>query len=1081
MPLLEKKLPDPGIGLFPEEDYEAENERFREEYERLFARDINPRDLLPPTEDQYMNTAVDATNLLFGDEMASVGVNLDKEGFHWDLETAKNFWVEHPIRASLSTLTTLVPMAKVLTKGARASRIAGITDDMIMNAGMVDEVTDLALMADKEKDILRQQLWTLTQRRDLEEKIELGTASLREKSIYNVNKWFGNSYLEQTDMKILPAARMEWQRSINDLLSKNGLINDFLKTMPNDEAVGTQIARYLDNPDLLSEVPKKYQSWAIRLADELRNTQSTMVAEGLIAQEEASKIGPIWFSMVREGTKRDMGNLTTVVERAADGNARVLTVPRTTSPNLLERKMSKAEVTAHLQKQQAAELLTAGKTDEAASLLKGEEFSDVRSLIKEGNKKAAIRLLKTDGAVDFTPESLTFNSLYTQKQLLATYRTLRDVALNPDITKTSEQIIAMGPRAQKNWMKLDDLDGSDRLIRMVETKKGQAIDELGYVPKKLYGEMRELIGMDKTNWKGGVNDLVSAIVAMYKTSKTAHSFPTHLQNTLGNMFFLANVGVNPMSKEFWGLQRLSWRAIRAMQTAARKGVGKETAFELIKGEKLPSLIGKKSISVVDELNSNELRDLLELTSMVRAEGIGVLDNITRNAKGGPTKAIVDGYQKLLKKGKLEFASDAYMAEDGMAKMAYFLHLRQRGLSRTAALNEVGRRLPMYNTVGEVPAMLRSAVIPWVTFPVEATRILKNNLDDHPLKTMLLLQLPELLQLGAYTAGRQGLLGATQMNAQEIEERKRMLPTWAYRPASFMTPWTDPNGDFRAMMMDWLPYASAMPPSISPEAPLMKKLPFGADEPFPIGGAIYYALTGKDAWGREMPTEGPMGKAANMILNTIGLIAPPIMQKYVFNPTEPQFGYALLQDLGKAVNPYTNKEGDPVLDLFMNRIVGFKTYAASPEQQIANEQFTKRDLQALRGRYTREWSALLKSNDLQGASEKMRDIHSTFVQQWGDPGLAQQKFSQWLSTHWKDLANHPQLRNMSKEELQLRIQDTQAAGPIRTRAARELYETYRAELGRRGRRSNGGRTNPLIPGLSFSPGKGGLPGMAKIGL
>jgi len=1082
MPLLEKKFPEEASGLFPEEDYEAENEAFREEYDRLYARDLDPRDIMPPTSDQYMNTATDVTNLIFGDEMASVGVELDKEGFHWDLETAKNFWVEHPIRASLASLTTFVPAAKVLTKGIRTSKMAGITDDILARSefGLVDDIDDLAKMDDVEKDILRQQVWTLTQRRDLEKKVEMGTAGVKDRAVHKLHQWFGNSYLEQTDMKLLPAARMEWQRSINELLDKNGVVTDFLKTMPNDEKVGIKIAKYLDNPDKLADIPKKYQSWAIRLADELRDTQSTMVTEGLIAQDEASKIGDVWFSMVREGTKRDVGNVTTLVERTAAGKARVLTVPRTTSPNLLNRKMGKAEVGTHLQKQHAAELLADGKSDEALELLKGEGFEDARSLITEGNKKAAIKLLTSQGKVDFKPASLTFNSVYAQKQLLTTFRTLRDIALNPDITKTSEQIMALGPAAQKNWMKLDQLDGADRLLRMAEIRGGQSLDELGYVPKRLFAEMKELMGMDKTNWKSGVGDFVQATVAMYKTAKTAFNAPTHLQNTVGNDFFLFNAGVNPYTKDFLGLKMVSLKAINSMQRATRKGIGSETAFKSIQGEKLPSLIGKGPVDVVEELRSNELRDLLELTSMLQSEGIGVLQNIVKNAQHGPVKAMVDGYNKVLKAGKLEHAADLYMAEDGMAKMAYFLHLRQRGLSRVSALNEVGRRLPMYNTVGEVPAMMRSAVLPWITFPVEATRILKNNLEDHPLKTMMLLQMPELLQVGAYGAGRQGLLGATQMNAEEIEQKKRQLPTWAHRPASFMTPWKDKNGDFRAMMMDWLPYASAMPPTISEEAPLMKKLPFGADEPVPILGAIYYALTGKDAWGREMPTKGPMGTAANVIINTIGMISPPIFQKYAFNPTQPQMGYSFMQDIGKAVNPYTNKEGDPVLDLFMNRIVGFKTFASSPEQQIANEQFSKRDLQALRGRYTREWSALLKSDDLGSASEKMRDIHATFVQQWGDPGLAQQKFSQWLSRHWKDLKKHPQLRGMSKEELTLKIRDTQAAGDIRTRASRELLATYQRELGMRGRRSEGGRKNPLIPGMKM-PGMGGGGGMPTGGL
>lgn len=1066
MPLLEQKIPQVETGIFPEEDYEAETERFREEYDRLYARDLNPRDILPPTSDSYMNTATDITNLLFGDEMATVGVELDKEGFHWDLETAKDFWSEHPIRGSLAMATTLIPVATIATKALRSAKAAGVTDDMLLGAGMVDDTVDFLNMADESKDILRKQYYSMTQHRDLLERIELGTATRKDQAVYNLHKWFGNSYLEHTDPKLLATVRSEWHQSISDLLGKNGAVTDFLKTMPDDEKIGTQIARYLDDPDLLGDIPKKYQAWAIRLGDELRNTQATMVTEGLISQKESANIGDLWFSMVREGTKVDRGNLTTVVERTATGKPRVLTVPRTTSPNLLKRKMGKAEVRAHLQKQRAAELVAEGKTDEALELLKGDDFTDARALINEGNKKGAIRLLTTQGKVDFKPESLTFNTLYAQKQLLSTFRNLRDIALNPDITKTTEQIRAMSPAAQKNWMKLDQLDNADRLMRMAELKKGQSLDELGWVPKRLFGEMKELMGMDKTNWKSGVGDFVMATVAMYKTAKTAFNAPTHLQNTIGNDFFLFNVGINPYSKEFLKLKGLSWNSIGAMQRATRKGVGAEEAFKGIKGTKLPSNVGGSKIDVVEELQSSELKDLLELSSMLQSEGIGVLQNIVKNAQHGPVKAMVDGYNWTLKKGKLEFAADAYMAEDGMAKMAYFLHLRQNGLSRAAALNEVGRRLPMYNTVGEVPAMLRSAILPWVTFPVEATRILKNNLMDHPLKTMTLLQLPELLQVGAYGAGRTGVLGATRMNAEEVEQRKRQLPTWAHRPASFMTPWQDKNGDFRAMMMDWLPYASAMPPSIAEEAPLMKKLPFGADEPAPILGAIYYALTGKDAWGRDIPTEGPMGVAANMVVNTIGMISPPIAQKYLFNPTDPKIGYSFLQDIGKAVNPHTNKEGDPVLDAFMKRWVGFKTYAASPEQQLANEQFKTKELRALRGRFTREWSALLKSNDLQGAAERLRDVHTTFVKEYGDPKLAQDKFNSWLTRHWKDLKKHPQLRNMSKEELEYRIQQTQVAGDIRTRASRELFETYRRELARRGRRSGGGRANPLLPGLQM---------------
>jgi hypothetical protein len=1072
MPLLDKKpapetgMLDEDVGMFNEREYEEETEAFREEYDRLYAVELDPRDMLPPTSNSYMNAMTDVTNILLGDEMASVGIALDRDGFNFDVDTATNFWSEHPVRASLATLTTFVPMAKILSKSVKAGKMGAISDEMLMKTdfGLVDDAEDLLRMGDTEKDILKQQFNTLTQRRDLERKIELGTATFKDKSVHNLHKWFGNSYMEQTDMKILPTARLEWQKSMNALMDKNGVITDFLKTMPDDSQMGTQIARYLDDPSTLGDIPQKYQSWAVRMADELRSEQSTMIAEGLISQSEAEHVGDLWFSMTREGTKRDMGSMTTIVERTAKGEPRVLTIPRTTSPNLLRRDMSRPQIKGFLEKQRSAELLTEGKTDEALDMLKGEGYEDVRQLIEEGNKKGAIKLLSQQGTVDFSPKELTFNTLFQQKQLLATYRGLRDLAMNPDITKSADFVASMGPNARKNWMNLDELDGSDRLRRMVGISTGNEIEALGYVPKKLFAEMKEIVGMDKGNWKSGVGDLTQAIVAMYKTAKTAFNLPTHLQNSLGNDFFLLARGVNPYSSNFWDLKKKSWRAIAAMQKSRRKGISVETGIKGIENTKLKSMIGKADIDIAEELASGELTDLLELSSMLQTEGIGVLQNIIKNSEHGLTKGFVNLYNKAIKPLGGPQAADAYMREDGMAKLAYFLHLRQRGLSRKACLNEVGRSLPMYNTVGDIPAQARPIALPWITFPVEATRILKNNLEDHPIKAMMMLQLPEMLQLGSYGAGRAGLLGATRMNAEEIEAKKKQLPTWAHRPASFMTPWKDKNGDFRAMMMDWLPYASAMPPSIADEAPLLKKMPFGMDEPMPIMGAMYYALTGKDAWGREMPTEGAQGKVVNMVMNTLALISPPLLSQYAFNSSEPEPGYKLLQDIGKATNPYTNKEGDPLLDFIGNRVIGLKSYAASPEQQLANEEFTKKDLRSLRGRYTREWSALLKSNDLQSAAEKMQAVHATFVQEYGNPKLAQEKFSNWLSRHYKDLSTHPQLRGMSREELETKINDTRKAGDLRTRAAREMFMTYQTELGRRGRQSNGGRSNPLLPGL-----------------
>ena len=82
-------------------------------------------------------------------------------------------------------------------------------------------------------------------------------------------------------------------------------------------------------------------------------------------------------------------------------------------------------------------------------------------------------------------------------------------------------------------------------------------------------------------------------------------------------------------------------------------------------------------------------------------------------KGSITKFIGHYATKAtdFKVGKLSMAkmADLYMAEDAAAKLSYYMHLRQKGFARRAAQLEVGRRMPMYNSVGEVWKGLRSVI------------------------------------------------------------------------------------------------------------------------------------------------------------------------------------------------------------------------------------------------------------------------------------------------------------------------------------------------------------------------------------
>lgn len=1049
-----------GLGL-SEDQLDYENMRIREEYQMAQSRNLNARDFMPPTK---LDPGHDIVEIMFGDSLASLGFSVDKKKLDWDLETAKDFWTEHPIRSLLATATTLVPTANVLTKPFRGAKAAGVGAETVAQMGLVDNVADFHALGRAEQKILQNQAYALTQNRALEEAVEAGVGSVKDQALYKFNKAFGNSYMEQTDPKLLVSARTQWIDGMRDVFKDTEPTAEFLKRLPDDEGLGIKIARYFNDPGRIHDIPKKHRAIAMRMADELRTTQLTAVKEGMISPEEAAHVGEVWFSTVRKGTQRDFGQVTTVLDKTKSGTTRVLTVPKTQSPNLLQREASAANIEEHLTKLDAAHALSTGSPETAIRLLKEKPgYQDAIDLINSGDHGAARRLLTAGGEIDFRPSAITHGSVVHQKALLEAFRTVRDIALNKDITKSAAEL--QGVLKSGQYLNLDDLDNADRIRRMVGTKLGTDVSELGWVPKKLFGEVKELTGQGES-FRSGYADFMNVVTAMYKTAKTAFNLPTHGQNMIGNSFFLVNRGVNPFSRDFLGLQKLSWHAITSMQRAARKGgsIGDELT-NLGESSKLKGLNGK-TIDVVEEINSPELKDLIEESSLIQEEGIGPITNAIKNAQDGPTKYLAQLYNKAMSKTKAEKFADWYMAEDGMAKMAYFLHLRQRGLNRSAALFEVGRSLPMYTTVGDVPRFLRGHLLPWVTFPAEAARIMKNNLNDHPLKTLAMLQIPQMLQLGAYQAGATGLLGAEKISGQDLDAIKAQAPTWAQKPSSIVTPWTDDNEDLRVATLDYLPYSSVMPATTAKEAPFLKQLPFGADNPFPILGGIMYAMTGKDPWGREYPTEGALGKAKVAAMNTVGLIMPPLLQRYLLNPRDPKMGYSFLQDAGKAVNPYTNKKGDPFFDLFMNRVAGARSYAANPEQQIANQNFMNQNFSKLRGRYAREWSALLKSGDLNGASGKLRDIHMTLVNEHGDPAVANAKFVDWLDKHRKDIANHPQLRGMSETDIRQKLKDLLAAGPIRSRAAGDLYNAYSRELGVRGRQSDNGSKNPLFGGSVF---------------
>ncbi len=1058
------------LGLLDPPDFQEEAESLHEEYLAQEGKKIPRAQVLPPRE--ATDPVIDATNILFGDLGRAAGLSLDRKGLHWAFETAKDAWTETPVQSAIEVGTALAPVAFAALKYSRAGKIASVGDDALRALNLVDEGVDIANLSEGVKDILRNQAYSMQRATNLREKIELGTATKGEQTLHWLEKKFGNSYMEAAD----PAAGAEkvrdWAHRFKSEFLENEKIVNLSKNAPPDE-LGPTIARYYNDPKHLTEVPEKYRPWVMAMADEQRGVQSQALKEGLLDMEEVENVGDVWFPLLREDTPgADAGLRTTVVSRTKDGKMRLASVPKTYSPSLLNRKMSRQELGDFVNRQEAATLLTKGDSEGALRLLKEERYADARGLVTGGDSFGAVKLLTHDGKVNLKTEAITIGALAQQKAMLEVYRSVRDVAM-----RYGKKGTEITPQMKEGWESLDGLFGANRLRRMVGIAKGMdgSVDELGWVPKKLFEEVASITGHSKE--KGSVLDLVPLLTAMHKTMKTAANPATHLQNVIGNVAFLWNAGENVASPEFWKTQRTAWNALRDMGQRFKETGSIE---ELAGLGSLPSKLGKGSIDLADELNSNEVKNLIEMSDMLSAEGMGTIGKMAAAApEGSVTKWLAGAFAKGSKATGLDKMAKWYMAEDGAMKFGYYLSLRQRGLSRKAASLEVSRRMPMYNTIGDAWKTARRSIQPWISFPVEVSRIMKNNMMDHPLRTSMLMQMPNFVQLGSYAAmqapepvrdalGSVGLNLSGPQSYSTIQARQKQLPMWAQRPSSTMLPWLDKNGDFRHATMDFLPYSAIFPESISPDAPALQQTPIFR-KPFPILEGLLYAVNGKDAWGNDVPANTTIDKAKTAAIQTMAFLAPPLVDKYVLNPADPAMFYRLHQDLGRYPNMFTDKTGDPLFDFFANSIVGARSYPSSAEQAVANDNFRKRDLDSYKARLSKEASALLKIGDTEGTGEKLTEVYQILLEQYGQPDVARRKFNDFIKRFRSRNKSAKVLQGMSIEQLDREMDlagDSLANESAAVRA--EHIAMLKAERGKRGRRSENGQFNPLIPGISMLP-------------
>jgi hypothetical protein len=459
---------------------------------------------------------------------------------------------------------------------------------------------------------------------------------------------------------------------------------------------------------------------------------------------------------------------------------------------------------------------------------------------------------------------------------------------------------------------------------------------------------------------------------------------------------------------------------------------------------------------------------------------------------------------------------AYLAEDMVPKMAYFIHLRGKGLSRKAAVTEVSRRLPMYGTVGSAIKRGRKFAFPWATFPAEALRITKNNIQDHPLRMIPWLRAPQIVQSSLSGMGFAG-------DPEEVRESKRQLPFWAQAHttllgegraiaavggggtgalfgaaagaimgksataayvggltgAAFGGAVAALNTDeehakqMRGAMLDFLPHSTFMMTTNSPDfggnyAPwqdlpgMLEQMPA---EPLAILKPMISAFTGETPYGEPAGDGTVAGGIAKTIAGMIGFMAPPIIQKYGFKMTTPDVPLwgdptgitnvsRFLIDTGNAIDPMTGRPGSFSHDFWLNNFGVFKSYAATGEQQLANESKTEQHMYKIRKHLAKNLDYHLNEGNEADIVEILSEIQGSFAEQYQhSPLIAQEKYTRYLKGISQRLGQHPKLRQWTQKDIIDRLDRAGAwSGEARNRAREELLESLRNEYRLKGKRA-----------------------------
>jgi len=950
----------------------------------------------------------DVANFLLGDEMGAIGIKLDNDHISWSMENAIKQWSDHPLRTPVALASWALPGLGKVIKAKRLAKYAGITAQEAYDMKKIDNVDDWLRMTPDNQNIIRANIHQETTLADLLNKAKNTPERMDMKDTLQL--WFyknwAHSYSKLSDPSSSAVHDLNFKERMDKLL-QDEVIAPYVMTAP-DNVHGQAIARYWTGDVGLGQVPLEARAWAQGMGNSLEELQGKMLNTGFLTEETVEKVGRRYVPLLPKGKEFAIGGPTAQVTVFEKGRPVVHEIGRMESPALLER--------------------TTG-LDEFIEMIKAEE-------------------------VIMDPKTLTVRGLMEGTLLYENHMNIVKMASDPrfgtDSAGFAKAVEALGggrrglAKAKDEWLPLwgdatrpGFTSGAtgDRLRRMVAKEKGISPDDLGahYLSRDSFHQMfgpNGVVGQSRDAAKA-----FEEIVRIYKTSKTAFNAYTQGQNIMGNVVFLSMRGMRffggAESGENWKLLQSGManmnshlNALRKAQKTGKGGVGKLKSMT----------VGDKTFSpaeIAAELDSTMVKELLEEGAFLNSEGSN-LNFLSRAADKADNFSSFLGSITRKTEDFLSTWKRFYNVGDSGPKFAYFMKLRAGGLSRSAAVQEVAKALPIYRGIAEGPrvpglgrvgpASLRKMMFPWISFPAETARIMKNNIMDHPLRVMPWLKSVNIMQAMMYGAGQVGV--GTPFSYDDHLGVRRQLPIHAQRPTAVTTPFTDRNGDIRSMMMDFLPFSTVLPPTFAEEAPAISKIPVVSPEDIaPIFTGIIGLMTGKGPFGQELKTTGPADAFGKHLANMIGFIAPPYVQKYMFDIASPRQQsitglntYKMEQDLGKVVNPQTGKPGSWLYDHLLNNTV-FKNYASSAEQEMFNRSLKlNRTVEGVRGELTRRWNAAIRSNKPEDATGYLQQVQETFIKEYGPGPIAQQKFSEWAVRHRRSLHRHPQLRRYSLEDI-----------------------------------------------------------------